>query len=110
MPITNVAPTGNISKSGLFFPLQLDFQDPDVIKNLKGPEGAAGPQGSPGPQGVKGPQGAVGPAGPVGPMGAKGEVGPSGPKGDVGPKGDKGDPPSEAELLALIKQVLKSSF
>lgn len=98
----------NLKKAGVFLPIEIDLDDPEVQAKLKGPQGVPGPQGNPGPRGEKGEIGPVGPPGPSvkGPVGDQGPAGPKGDKGEKGEKGEPGDKWSEAEIRALVKKVL----
>jgi hypothetical protein len=107
MPVHGSA-NGNITKAGIYFPVQLDLDNPEVVSKLRGPQGPAGVQG---PQGMPGEQGPVGPQGPIGvsmpgkpgPQGLRGE---QGERGEQGPQGVEGPKWSEDEVRALIKKVL----
>ena len=62
--------------------------------------------GSPGPQELAGPKGPAGVTGPQGEQGAEGPQGPRGQQGIQGDRGPQGQPPTQDELLMLIKKVI----
>ena len=66
------------------------FDDWQIIGNLKGDTGPTGPQGPEGPGGLTGATGVLGSIGPTGPTGQTGITGQTGLQGPLGPQGAAG--------------------
>ena len=99
-----------INKFQLYYPINKNIENFDILDfasgqvgakgyignegkvGQRGPPGLEGSQGVTGDKGEIGPRGIIGPDGPVGPSGYMGEKGKDGMKGIRGPRGAQGDP------------------